>query len=161
MRKISLGDNYAVATLSDGRLYVHIIEQDEVLQNERESKMLPDAKNAQDGTIISADIRGEMLIYTTSGGKIRYFLLDEWTEVNCFEHSAAIKSAFPDQSGIRIFIVDIHSKGFIYSAVDDSLLEVPELPPNVSGCLWDAEDGHILCVWDNHNQIHTYSIHHQ
>ena len=111
VRKISLGDNYAVATLSDGRLFVHLIEQDEDLQNERESKMLPEAKNAQDGSIISADIRGEMLIYTTSNGKIRYFLLDEWTEVNCFEHSAAIKSAFPDQSGIRVLVVDIHSKG--------------------------------------------------
>lgn len=54
-----------------------------------------------EGQIVSADIKGEMLIYTTSNAKIRYFLLDEWIEVNSFEHSAPIKNAFPDQAGTR------------------------------------------------------------
>lgn len=160
VKKLSIGVNYAVALLSDGRLFVHIIENTGVLESDRESKILPD-KDEKDGRIVSADIKGEMLIYATSSGKIRYFLLDEWTEVNCFEHSAPLKLSFPDQAGTRLLIIDEHSRGYIYSAVDDSLLEVDNLPPSVLGCLWDSEDGHIFTIWDAHNQLYTYTIHDQ
>ena len=61
----------------------------------------------------------------------------------------------------RLLIIDEHSRGYIYSAVDDSLLEIDNLPPTVSGCLWDAEDGHVFAIWDTHNQLYTYTIHDQ
>jgi len=100
VKKISIGANYAVALLSDGRLFVHIIEANDVLEPDRESKILPE-KDENDGKIVSADIKGEMLIYASSNGKVRYFVLDDWAEVNCYEHSAPLKLSYPDQAGTR------------------------------------------------------------
>lgn len=57
-----------------------------------------------------------------------------------------------------MLIIDEHSRGYIYSAVDDSLLEIENLPPGVQGCLWDADDTHIFTIWDNHNQLFIFAI---
>ena len=113
--------------------------------------MFPDSNSVStstsDSEIVSASIKGEMLIYSTKNGKIHYFLLDEWNEVNCYEHQFQLKQIYPDQAATRLLLVDENSRGSVYSPVDDSLLEIENFPATIQGCLWDAEDSHVFCIW--------------
>ena len=95
--------DYAVALLSDGRLYLHIIENNSI-QPERETKVFPEG--ADQSLITNALIRGEMMIYVTIKGKIHYFLIDEWSEVNCYEHGSPLKAIYADQAATRLLLVD-------------------------------------------------------
>ena len=70
VKSISLGIDYAVALLSDGRLYLHIIENNSI-QPERETKIFPEGPDQS--LITSALIRGEMMIYVTIKGKLTKF----------------------------------------------------------------------------------------
>ena len=36
---------------------------------------------------------------------------------------------------------------------------MPEFPAGHQGVSWDAEDGHVFCVWDAKNTLTTYAIH--
>lgn len=49
VKRLSIGINYAVALLSDGRLFVHIIEQNGILEPERESKIFPEKEDGSEG----------------------------------------------------------------------------------------------------------------
>ena len=146
IKSISVGIDYSVALLSDGRLYLQIIENNSI-QPERESKIFPESNQAKLSPIVSASIKGEMLIYSTRNGKVHYFLLDEWSEVNCYEHPSQLKHIFPDQAATRLLLVDENSRGSIYSPVDDSLLEIDDFSATIQGCLWDSEDSHVFCTW--------------
>ena len=126
MKKVSVGIDYAAVHLADGRLHLHIIEQSDI-QPERESRLFPPSNAKDQSAIISSHIKGEMLIYSTQNGKIHYFLLDEWNEVNCYEHKTNLKSIYPDQVATRLLLIDENSHGAIYSPVDDSLLPIDQV----------------------------------
>ena len=126
VKKVSVGIDYAAVHLADGRLHLHIIEQSDI-QPERESRLFPAANAKDQSAIISSHIKGEMLIYSTQNGKIHYFLLDEWNEVNCYEHKTNLKSIYPDQVATRLLLIDENSHGAIYSPVDDSLLPIDQV----------------------------------
>jgi len=157
VKRVSVGNDYAVGLLSDGRLQLHLIV-DDGMTPERSVKIFPDGKS-QDGNIIAAEIRGEMLIYATSGGKLRFFLLDEWTEVNCLDLKKTISAMYSDTSGARTLLIDDVNKGYVYTAGDDTLMEVGELTGRVNGCLWDAQETHVFTIWDNQNQLVVFSVH--
>ncbi|CAG5085237.1 Oidioi.mRNA.OKI2018_I69.PAR.g10846.t1.cds [Oikopleura dioica] len=136
VKRVSVGNDYAVGLLSDGRLQLHLIV-DDGMTPEKSVKIFPDGKS-QDGNIIAAEIRGEMLIYATSGGKLRFF---------------------SSMNGQKTLLIDDVNKGYVYTAGDDTLMEVGELPGRVNGCLWDAVETHVFTVWDNQNQLVVFSVH--
>jgi hypothetical protein len=48
-----------------------------------------------------------------------------------------VRMIVPDATGTRLAGIDGKNDGFVYSPVDDSVLEIPKLPASTQGFVWD------------------------
>lgn len=137
--KLAMNSTYA-AVLTDGRLQLHLIESDpdSDLDNDRDSILFPTA-DQDSGRITSFALTTSFCIYGTQTGVLLYFMLEDWKAVSTFRHVCGIKQVFPDPSGARLIFVDDKGDTLLFNPVDDSIVDVPEAPLQVKGCLWDQQ----------------------
>ncbi|XP_063927605.1 WD repeat-containing protein 19 [Zophobas morio] len=152
---IKLNPEYA-SVLFEGKLQLHMIEQPEVCHEDRETIMFPDA-NSPNLFITCHALTTDFLIYGTDMGNIVYFHVEEWAVATEYSHSVGITNIFSDPAGSRIIFVDIKGLGYVYNAVINEVVAIPNLPNKVSGATWDSNinDRNIFLVHDQHD-IFTY-----
>ncbi|XP_017769670.1 PREDICTED: WD repeat-containing protein 19 [Nicrophorus vespilloides] len=152
---IKLNAEYA-SILFDGKIHLHMIEQPVAEHEERESIIFPD-DNSPAGVIQCHALTTEFLIYGTDLGHIVYFCVEEWAVSSYYKHPVGIENIYVDPAGTRLIFFDVKSQGFLYNAVLNETLPVPELPNKVSGVTWDSNltDRNVFIVYDE-NEIDTY-----
>ncbi|EDQ85531.1 uncharacterized protein MONBRDRAFT_34239 [Monosiga brevicollis MX1] len=133
---ISLNADYA-AVQCGGKLQLQLIEYDEDMGtgDGREAKLFPEKSSEK---IIASTITEAFLIYATDKGGIHYFSLEDWMFVNEYQLPSGIKRFFADETGTRVVVVDNKGDAFVYSPVDDSCVEIPNVSPTIKGFLWDT-----------------------
>ncbi|XP_076826013.1 WD repeat-containing protein 19-like isoform X2 [Clavelina lepadiformis] len=155
---MSLNADYA-AVLFEGKVQLHAINHDlHTAVEERETKLFPE--RPEFGKILSSALTNDFLVYATDTGSLHFFFIEDWIQVNIFHHMTTIKSIYPDTSGSHVALIDDKGEGVIYNPVNDSTLEIPSLPSNVQGLLWENNpfDKGVFIVHDDVD-IYTYLFH--
>uniref|UniRef100_A0A4W4G7L7 WD repeat-containing protein 19 n=1 Tax=Electrophorus electricus TaxID=8005 RepID=A0A4W4G7L7_ELEEL len=153
-----LNCDYAAA-LFEGKVQLHVIEsEDQVVREDRQTKLFPDPD--QKYRILSHALTTEFLFYGTDTGLIQCFYTEDWQSVNEYRHPVGVRKVFPDPNGTRLVFIDDKSDGFLYCPVDDSLLELPDFPPTVTGVLWEHWPGDkaVFVAFDE-DKVYTYAFH--
>ncbi|RZB40660.1 WD repeat-containing protein 19 [Asbolus verrucosus] len=152
---IRLNPEYA-SVLFEGKIQLHMIEQPEVCHEDRETKIFPDS-SSPNLYITCHALTTDFLIYGTDMGNIVYFHVEEWALASEYAHTVGITDIFTDPAGTRLVFVDIKGEGYVYNAVINEVVSIPNLPNKVVGVTWDSNinDRNIFIVYDRHD-IFTY-----
>uniref|UniRef100_S4RCS6 WD repeat-containing protein 19 n=1 Tax=Petromyzon marinus TaxID=7757 RepID=S4RCS6_PETMA len=153
-----LNADYAAA-LFEGKVQLHMVEaQGPDGQEERETRLFPSGDDRS--RITCHALTADFLIYATDAGGIFYFFLEDWQFVNEYKHMVGIRKLFPDTSGTQLVIIDDKGDGYVYSPVNDSLFEIPNLSPTIKGILWEnfPLDRGVFVAYDD-DKIYTYAYH--
>ncbi|KAL3267293.1 hypothetical protein HHI36_011424 [Cryptolaemus montrouzieri] len=151
---IKMNAEYAAVFYED-KIQLHMIEHPEADQEEKESLIFPN--DNRDDNITCYVITADFLIYGTDSGDIIYFCLEEWNHANEHKHSISITHLFVDITGTRVAFFDVKSLGYIYNAVSDKSIIIPDLPNKITGVTWDSNmaDRDVFIVF-NENEVFTY-----
>ncbi|KAK9870346.1 hypothetical protein WA026_006430 [Henosepilachna vigintioctopunctata] len=151
---IKINSEYA-AVLYEGKLHLHMIEQPESNQEDRESIIFPDTHRKENITCYA--ITSEFLIIGTDSGDIIYFSIEEWSYASEYKHSISLTDLFVDISGTRVIFLDVKAQGYLYNAVSSKAIPIPDLPSKITGVTWDSNmaDRNIFIIF-NDSDIFTY-----
>nr|CAB3267687.1 WD repeat-containing protein 19-like [Phallusia mammillata] len=155
IRSMRLNSDYA-AVLIGGKVQLHLIDQRiHSGIEERETKLFPEREDM--GRAMCCALTNDFLIYGTDTGSLYFFYIEDWSQVNVFRHSVGIRSIYPDSCGGHVAFVDEKGDGFIYNPVNDSTFEIPSIPSNSRGLLWEHNvyDKGVFVAFDDAN-INTY-----
>uniref|UniRef100_A0A3B1INX8 WD repeat-containing protein 19 n=1 Tax=Astyanax mexicanus TaxID=7994 RepID=A0A3B1INX8_ASTMX len=155
---LSLNCDYAAA-LFEGKVQLHAIEdEDQNVEEDRQTKLFPDPD--QKYRILSHALTTEFLFFGTDTGLIQCFYIEDWQSVNEYRHPVGIRKVFPDPNGTRLVFIDDKSDGFLYCPVDDSLFEIPDFSPMITGVLWEnwVNDKSVFVAFDE-DKVYTYAFH--
>ena len=111
------------------------------------SRVFPEGGHQAPRDVTCLAMTKEFLIYGTQRGVITVVYLPEMSVVAEFRHEGAIVDVFPNALGTRIAFVDASRSAFLLSPVDDSVLPLPRLPPNLKGILWDRVDPGVVMAY--------------
>lgn len=145
-----------VSVLFDGRIQMHMIEQPDE-HDDRETILFPE-KSSPTAVINCHALTTDFLIYATDLGQIIFFCIEDWAFANQFKHSSGIDNIFVDPSGTRLIFLDVRSQVYLYNAVTNDTLTLPDpIPTKISGVCWDSNmaDRNIFIVF-NEAEIVTY-----
>nr|CAI5868921.1 unnamed protein product [Callosobruchus analis] len=153
---IKLNAEYA-SVLFDGKVFLHMIEPSETSQEDRESILFPDDDN-ETMVITCHELTADFLVYATDMGHIIYFHMEDWARALEYRHAIGITSIFVDLAGTRLIFLDIKTKGYIFNAVLNEIIPIPDLPAKTYGITWDSNinDRNIFIAYDDH-EICTYA----
>ena len=111
------------------------------------SRVFPEGGHQAPRDVTCLAMTKEFLIYGTQRGVITVVYLPEMSVVAEFRHEGAIVDVFPNALGTRVAFVDASRSAFLLSPVDDSVLPLPRLPPNLKGILWDRVDPGVVMAY--------------
>ncbi|CAD7950767.1 unnamed protein product, partial [Amoebophrya sp. A25] len=101
-------------------------------------------------------VAGEFLLYVSLPNIIVHYSLSDFSEVNEYRHSIAVKAIFPNQLGTRAAVLDTSGNLFVYSPVSDETVPVPQAPQHVKELLWDVVDTNAFVLSDSNNNLYAY-----
>nr|CAH7760831.1 unnamed protein product [Callosobruchus chinensis] len=153
---IKLNAEYA-SVLFDGKVLLHLIDTSETSQDDRESILFPDDDN-ETMVITCHELTADFLVYATDMGHIIYFHMEDWARALEYRHAIGITNIFVDLAGTRLIFLDIKTKGYIFNAVLNEIIPIPDLPAKTYGITWDSNinDRNIFIAYDDH-EICTYA----
>eukprot|EP00053_Salpingoeca_punica_P013406 m.121269 g.121269 ORF g.121269 m.121269 type:complete len:1367 (-) comp16199_c0_seq2:1475-5575(-) len=154
VKDISLSADYAAVLLSSGQLQLHVLEG-KAIGNAPTSRLFPD--ESKDEHITCMALTSTFAIYATKSGTISYFNVEDWQFANEFSHVTGIRYLASDKSGTRLVFFDEKADGFVYSPVNDVVVQIPDLPIGVKGALWDSRpaDKGTFIAYDG-SKMYTY-----
>ncbi|KAL7856198.1 hypothetical protein AOLI_G00198020 [Acnodon oligacanthus] len=155
---LCLNCDYAAA-LFEGKVQLHVIEdEDQEVEEDRQTKLFPEPD--QKYRILSHALTTEFLFFGTDTGLIQCFYIEDWQSVNEYRHPVGVRKVFPDPNGTRLVFIDDKSDGFLYCPVDDSLFEIPDFSPMITGVLWEnwVNDKSVFVAFDE-DKVYTYTFH--
>jgi WD repeat-containing protein 19 len=114
------------AVLNATVVTLHLIESDKV--------------EKQFADILCIAITANMLILADTSNKIRCFSLEDLNYVSEIRFDSGVSNVFPNSSGTRIVVKDITGGGYLYTAVNETKLTIPNFSSNVNRVLWDEAD---------------------
>ncbi|XP_046339799.1 WD repeat-containing protein 19-like isoform X2 [Haliotis rufescens] len=156
VQSISLNGDYAAVSF-EGKVQLHMIEgETTAATDERETRLFP-GKDDRDVRITCHDMTPEFLIYGTDRGDVRYFFIEDWQFVVEYRHVAGIRKLFPDASGTRLVFVDEKTDGYVYNAVNDTVIDIPNFSASIKGVLWEnwQLDKSVFVAYDS-EKLYTY-----
>ena len=62
----------------------------------------------------------------------------DWTFLNEYRHVTGIEHLFSDINGSRLIFIDDKNDGYVYNPVNDNIVEIPSIPTNTKGILWET-----------------------
>ncbi|KND01208.1 uncharacterized protein SPPG_04298 [Spizellomyces punctatus DAOM BR117] len=185
LKSFSMNPFYAAALLSDGRLEVHAIADDtsdqvkgdeqrldyhsltrkckppsvEVLEKIFPERM-EEKKAGGAATITCTALTQECVIYGTSIGDLKYYLLDEWALVGELKHKKGIQSVYPQpRGGTKVIFIDAVNDGYLTDPATNSVMAIPRWSAKTQGVLWESDSPpsrSIFISWDD-AYITTYA----
>ncbi|KAI6657490.1 WD repeat-containing protein 19-like [Oopsacas minuta] len=143
------------AVLFEDKILLHLVDECVEAEESRESRIFPGP--AGKGAIVCCELTQDFLIYGTDQGGIHYFYLEEWQLVSEYKHEVGVRLLAPDPSGTRLTLTDDKGDGYVYSPLDDSLVEIPNLGAGTKGVLWDQSplDRGVFATQEQ-NQVRGY-----
>ncbi len=159
VKQLLMNATYA-AVLCDGQIQLHSLAPSQK-GGDREHRSFPDSDDTAKVTGMS--LTSDFLVYGTDKGTLHHFYLTDWALVNEFRHSLGIISLSANHLGTRVLLVDAGHQAWLYSPVDDSKIEVADLPPTVEAVLWDQQDSSVFAAVDARSvsKVYTYACHAQ
>eukprot|EP00948_MAST-09A_sp_MAST-9A-sp1_P002723 g2723.t1 len=146
LREIKLNSKYA-AVRSSNKIKLHYIE------NEKDPSSYSFPENSSFG-ITCMGLSENHLIYATSlnGGKgavgsLHFYSLEDKEHLSVIEYhheGAEISKLYPNTLGTRVIFTDTVGNGYIFHAADNSAMEIPDLPSNVTSIIWDNKDPNLF-----------------
>ena len=132
--------NGQVAAMLGGNfLFVHVIDE-----KAGENRSIRFPENEGDGAVTCAELSSEFAVYGDSSGSIVHFLLEDWKEVNKFQHQCGVHSIWANPSGMRLVMLDVNRDAFVYNPLNDQMLPIQGWPHNVTSVLWDLVDTNVF-----------------
>lgn len=152
---MKINQEYA-SVLFEGKLQLHVIDQTEVSNEERESIIFPH-HNSPNCSITCQNLTTDFLIYGTDTGQIIYFYVEEWAEACDYKHTIGITDIFSDPAGTRLVFIDQKGQAYVYNAVSNETVLIPEIPSKITGVVWDSNlaDRNVFIIF-NEQEIYTY-----
>ncbi|XP_054000054.1 WD repeat-containing protein 19 [Hylaeus anthracinus] len=153
---IRLNETY-VSVLFDGKLQLHSIKVDQFLTKEgKDTKMFPDS-NASDFRITCHALSTDFFIYASDMGHIIYFCLEVFNQCTEYIHNTGIKEIYLDANGTQLCFIDNKSDAYVYSPMQEIVLQIPDCPDYIQGIIWDQNilERNIFAVY-NKSIIVTY-----
>jgi len=153
------------AVMFDGKLQLHQIEAPNYeqmsngdTQRLRQEKLFP--PDGAEDHITCCTLTNDFLVYGTQNGNVVYFLLEDWSEVECYKHASSIKQVHMNDCGSHVAFIDHNNEGVIYNPVDGLVLTIPDMVSNARGLLWETNliDRDVFAVFDEEH-IYTYVLH--
>ena len=154
VRSVSVTGDYA-AVLFEDKVQLHLVDGCEEGEESRQSRLFPGPDGK--GGITCCELTPDFLIYGTEQGGIHFFFLEEWQMVSEYKHEAGIRLLSPDPSGTRLLFTDEKGDGYVYTPLDDSLIEIPDMGAGTRGLLWDQSplDRGVFATFDG-SKLHGY-----
>lgn len=160
VKQIKLNQCNIAAVLTDnGKLHIHTLSVQS--GNDRVHYIYPDERS--DDLIVTFDITDQFLVYATNKGTVvQYCLLSrdttvQYININEYKHTSTINTVYCNNNGTRVLIIDNSSKGYVYSPVDNTKIEIQQFSKNAVSVLYDTVDNNILITIDpTEKQIVTY-----
>ena len=134
VRSVRVSGDYA-AVLFEDKIQLHLVDGCEEGDESRQSRLFPGPEGKC--AITCCQLTPDFLVYGSAEGAICFFFLEEWRMVSEFKHDTSVRYLAPDPSGTRLAFIDDKGDGYVYSPVDDSLVEIPSMGAGVRGVLWD------------------------
>lgn len=154
VESVKLGVEH-VAVICDGRVHLHSIN-DSVSSGTRQSTMIPDdIDESRRSVVTSVALTDKLLIYSTRGGALKFFSLQDWTALSgCdVKHTCCITKVFPNKQGTRVAFVDVKGNGYVHSASGSSTVSIPDVSSDVKSVHWDQRDWGVFVVATNTSLI--------
>ncbi|XP_028834024.1 WD repeat-containing protein 19 isoform X2 [Denticeps clupeoides] len=154
---LCLNTDYAAA-LFEGKVQLHMIEGEEQEEEERQTRLFPDQDHKYH--IVCHALTSDFLFFGTDTGLIHCFYIEDWQSINEFRHTVGVRKIFPDPNGTCLIFIDDKSDGFLYCPVNDSVFEIPNFSPTITGALWEnwAADKGVFLAFDE-DKVYTYAFH--
>lgn len=163
VKDIQLNAQYA-AVLADSKVYLHTIEG---AGRDQQRMTFPTRDEGSYAKITCLALTDDFLFFGTEGGTLEVFYLSEWVMLSGVELrlDKEIKSIYPNPTGTRVVVVDIHSRAYLFNPVtgggfnqsitrfDDS--ESTQSIQSISNVLWDLKEKNIVVIVDG-RFMHTF-----
>nr|XP_022918657.1 WD repeat-containing protein 19 [Onthophagus taurus] len=145
-----------VSVLYNGKIQMHMIETPEMEMDERESIIFPN-ENSSNVFITCHFLSTDFLIYGTDMGDIVYFCIEEWSFSIEYKHAIGILDIYVDPAGTCLIFIDSKKQGYLFNAVNNEVIMVPDMTHDVKGVLWEScvTERNVFIVFDNQD-IYTY-----
>ncbi|XP_052751599.1 WD repeat-containing protein 19 isoform X2 [Galleria mellonella] len=161
VQALRLAGHYAAA-LFQGKAMLHLIEQSDTSQPEREAMIFPEP-HMQDANIVDIHLTGDFFIFVTDQGHIEYFGVEEWRSAARYRHAAGVASVHCDISGARAVLADARRRAHVYCPAAAALAAVPPPrraappPAPLRGVIWDIclSDRNVFIIYTE-DTIDTY-----
>mmetsp|Transcript_39593 Transcript_39593/g.38130 ORF Transcript_39593/g.38130 Transcript_39593/m.38130 type:complete len:204 (+) Transcript_39593:3-614(+) len=90
-----------------------------------------------------------------SNGKLRYYFIDDNSIVSEHRSQNPIIKVFPNRKGTKCVCIDNTGNGYMFNAVDDMMLFIPNFQGSTENVLWDMDDVNIFVTVDK-EKMQTY-----
>ncbi|KAI9206652.1 uncharacterized protein BJ171DRAFT_597315 [Polychytrium aggregatum] len=157
IKNLCLNNRYCAATLSDGCLHIHSIENDgsslDTLKVLPEKEFIRKASSEVPLAVTCAAITHDFIVYGTNNGLIHHYSNDDWVLVNEIKHKKPIQAIYPcPRGGTRMLFRDDDNDLFVLSPTSDAFLQIPGIAANNRGILWECgapSKYQIFVSWDD------------
>ncbi|XP_059060034.1 WD repeat-containing protein 19 [Achroia grisella] len=157
VQTIRLAGDYAAA-LFQGKAMLHLIEQSDPSEPEREAMIFPEP-HMQDANIVDILLTGDFFIFVTDQGHIEYFGVEEWRSATRYKHTCGVTGVYCDISGARACVADERRRAHVYCPAGGELVAVPPAPhpAPLRGVIWDIclSDRNVFIIFSEET-IDTY-----
>ncbi|KAL8576385.1 hypothetical protein ACOMHN_048952 [Nucella lapillus] len=149
-----INKTYAAVSF-DKKVLLHLIESNENVSEDRESRLFPGPDS--DTKITCHVLTPEFLVFSTQSGSIHFFYVEDWQFVAEHRHMVGIRKIFPDSTGTRILFIDEKSDGYVLNPVSDTVVSIPNFSPTAQGVVWEqwAEGKGVFIAYDL-DKIYTF-----
>jgi len=134
--------------LSEGKVSLHLIEDQ--TGNDRRFP-----QTDQEKPIVFIALVQAFLLMVDSTGKLRYYFIEDNSIVSEHRSQNPIVKVFPNRKGTKCVCIDNTGNGYLFSAVDDQMLFIPNFAAGTENVLWDLEDVNIFVTVDR-EKMQTY-----
>lgn len=135
--------NYAAVLLEDGKLHLHLIDQNSAADKgggtkSSAVKIFPDKEGGNDMRITCVAITNDFLVYGTSDGLIHHSTLGDWVVINSNKHKFGIKSiSLNYKGGTKFIFQDDKGDGYLCNPSTEMTIKIGSISAKTIGALWN------------------------
>ena len=148
---IALNDNY-LTVLCEGK--AHLID----LKNDNTLKIFP-LKDTED-VIHYISMTDDYLVYSDSNGRVKIFsIVNNCTNIADYKFDNIVKKIFPNDIGTKFICIDELGKVFVYSPVNETVLQLYDEINDFNRAIWDSDDPDVFIgITRSNTTVYTFNI---
>ncbi|KAF9815163.1 hypothetical protein SFRURICE_006727 [Spodoptera frugiperda] len=147
---ITLAGEYAAA-LFQGRAMLHVIDQIDPSQPEKEAMLFPEP-HMQGAKIVDIHLTSDFFIFVTDQGHVEYFGVEEWRSCARYRHACGLRRLHCDIGGARAALLDERRRLVVYCPAADHVAAVTR---NVATDVREVMNRNVFIIYTD-EAIETY-----